>query len=118
MYFLQECSKRCDYLLVGLHTDPTIDRPATKNKPIQSVFERWYQIDSMNLGADIIPYDTESDLKNMLAVLPIDVRFVGDDYAGKDVTGADICKTRGIEVVLVPRMHTWSSTELRKRLTK
>ena len=115
LHLLLECSKLCDYLIIGLHTDPTIDRPGTKNKPVQSVFERWYQINALDLKAELIPYDTEQDLEHMLAVLPIDVRFVGSDYVGMPITGEDICSERNIHIHYIPRSHSWSSSELRKR---
>lgn len=115
LYLLLECSKLCDWLMIGLHTDPTIDRPDTKNRPIQTVFERWYQINALNLKAEIIPYDTEKDLEHMLSVLPIDVRFVGADYIDSPITGDQICKDRNIHIHYNPRPHSWSSSELRKR---
>jgi glycerol-3-phosphate cytidylyltransferase len=115
VHLLLECSKLCDWLMIGLHTDPTIDRPDTKNRPIQTVFERWYQINALNLQAEIIPYDTEQDLEHMLAVLPIDVRFIGSDYVGKSITGEHICDSRNIHIEYINRTHSWSSSELRKR---
>jgi glycerol-3-phosphate cytidylyltransferase len=115
VHLLLECSKLCDWLMIGLHTDPTIDRPDTKNRPIQTVFERWYQINALNLQAEIIPYDTEQDLEHMLAVLPIDVRFIGSDYVDKPITGDQICKERNIHIEYINRSHSWSSSELRKR---
>lgn len=118
LFLIRECAKRCDYLIVGLHTDPTIDRPDTKNRPIQSVFERWYQLIALGFNGEIIPYETEQDLEHMLGVLPINVRFIGMDYMGKKITGDRICSERDIEVVYVPRSHNWSSTELRNRLKK
>ena len=118
LYMLLECSKICDYLMIGLHTDPTIDRPGTKNKPIQTSFERWYQINALNIKAEIIPYDTEKDLEHMLSVLPIDIRFVGADYIDKPITGDQICKNRNIRIHYLPRSHDWSSSELRKRFAK
>jgi glycerol-3-phosphate cytidylyltransferase len=117
VHLLLECSKLCDWLMIGLHTDPTIDRPDTKNKPIQTAFERWYQINALNLKAEIIPYDTEQDLEHMLAVLPIDVRFIGSDYVGKSITGEQICDSRRIHIHYVDRSHNWSSSELRKRFS-
>lgn len=109
----QECKRRCDHLIVGLQTDPTMDRP-TKNKPIQTVFERWIQI---NPYVDqVIPYDTELDLLNMLAVLPVQRRFIGSEYFGQYIHGEEICQKRGINICFVDRMHTYSSSELRKRI--
>ena len=114
---LEECKNNCDYLVVGLHTDPTIDRPDTKQRPIQSTFERWVQLDSCRWVDKIIPYDTERDLQNLLATLHIDVRFLGDEYRGKIFTGGEICQHRGIELFYnAPRLHNFSSTEMRNRL--
>ena len=116
VHFIHEARKRCDFLIVGLHTDPTIDRPESKNKPIQSVFERYLQLDGLSCVDLIVPYDTERDLVNMMATLDIQVRFVGSDYDGKKITGEDICDQRGIEVSYIPRLHDFSSTSLRERL--
>jgi glycerol-3-phosphate cytidylyltransferase len=116
VHFIHEARKQCDYLIVGLHTDPTIDRPGSKNKPIQSVFERYLQLDGLSCVDLIVPYDTERDLVNMMATLDIQVRFVGTDYDGKKITGEDICGQRGIEVSYIPRLHDFSSTSLRDRL--
>jgi glycerol-3-phosphate cytidylyltransferase len=103
-------------LIVGLHTDPTIDRPDSKNKPIQSVFERYLQLDGLSFVDLIVPYDTERDLVNMMATLDIQARFVGSDYDGKKITGEDICDQRGIDILYIPRLHDFSSTSLRERL--
>lgn len=116
LHFLSECAKQCDQLVVGLHTDPTIDRPDTKNKPVQSVFERYYQLASTQFVDSVVPYDTELDLCNMLATLPIDVRFLGSDYVDVLATGTDICKELGIRIAYIPRVHTYSSTDLRYRV--
>jgi glycerol-3-phosphate cytidylyltransferase len=116
VHFIHEARKKCDFLIVGLHTDPTIDRPGSKNKPIQSVFERYLQLDGLSCVDLIVPYDTERDLVNMMATLDIQVRFVGTDYDGKKITGEDICGQRGIEVSYIPRLHDFSSTSLRDRL--
>jgi glycerol-3-phosphate cytidylyltransferase len=116
VHFIHEARKKCDLLIVGLHTDPTIDRPDSKNKPIQSVFERYLQLDGLSCVDMIVPYDTERDLVNMMATLDIQVRFVGTDYDGTKITGEDICSQRGIEVSYIPRLHDFSSTSLRERL--
>jgi glycerol-3-phosphate cytidylyltransferase len=116
VHFIHEARKKCDFLIVGLHTDPTIDRPDSKNKPIQSVFERYLQLDGLSCVDLIVPYDTERDLVNMMATLDIQVRFVGTDYDGKKITGEDICGQRGIYILYIPRLHDFSSTELRERL--
>ena len=116
VHFIHEARKKCDFLIVGLHADPTIDRPGSKNKPIQSVFERYLQLDGLSCVDLIVPYDTERDLVNMMATLDIQVRFVGTDYTGKRITGEDICGQRGIDIVYIPRLHDFSSTSLRERL--
>jgi glycerol-3-phosphate cytidylyltransferase len=116
VHFIQECRRQCNLLIVGLHTDPTIDRPGSKNKPAQTTFERYLQLDGLSCVDLIVPYDTECDLVNMMATLDIQVRFIGTDYNGKRITGEDICSQRGIEVVHIPRLHNFSSTDLRERL--
>jgi glycerol-3-phosphate cytidylyltransferase len=104
-------------LIVGLHTDPTIDRLTEKERPVQTVFERWAQLKSVSSVDDVVPYETEADLCNLLATLEIDVRFLGSDYQGCDfITGNHICEQRGIKILYAPRLHTFSSTELRSRL--
>jgi len=112
---LRECASQCDYLIVGLHTDPSIDR-AGKNKPIQSVYERYLQLEGCKFVDKIIPYETETDLINLLAVEKIDVRFVGEEYSDTYLTGQDICEKRGIEIIYNNRKHKYSSTELRSRM--
>jgi glycerol-3-phosphate cytidylyltransferase len=118
VHFIQECRRQCNLLIVGLHTDPTIDRPGSKNKPVQTMFERYLQLDGLSCVDLIVPYDTERDLANMMATLDIQVRFVGTDYMNmnKQITGANICTTRGIEVFYIDRLHNFSSTDLRERI--
>jgi glycerol-3-phosphate cytidylyltransferase len=117
LYLLEECRKDCDYLIVGLHTDPKTDRPA-KNKPLQTMYERWYQLKKTPWVDEIIPYDTEIDLCNLLATVKIHIRFVGSDYKDKDFTAKYLCETKGIRINYVPREHVWSSSELRARIKK
>ena len=112
---LQECKRQCDWLIVGLQTDPTIDR-SNKNKPVQTTFERWIQLNALECVNQIIPYDTETDLLNMLSILNVDRRFIGDDYLGQYIHGADICERKNIEIIYINRQHTYSSSELRKRV--
>ena len=95
---LAEAKQVCDYLIVGLQTDPTIDRPETKNKPVQSVVERFVQLSAVKFVDQIIVYQTEKDLEDMLMFLPITVRFIGEEYEGKDFTGKQICEERGIKI--------------------
>lgn len=115
VHLLREASEQCDELWVGLHTDPTIDRPE-KNKPIQTTFERYTQLAAVQFVSGIIPYDTEKDLLNLLATVPYDVRFIGSDYINKEITGEDICSARGMRIVYIDRFHDWSSSGLRERI--
>lgn len=112
---LSECKNHCDYLIAGLQTDPTLDR-ASKNAPIQSVVERQIQLGCNRFVDEIVVYQTEKDLQDILLTLPIDVRILGVEYENKDFTGKDICNTRGIEIVYNGRDHSFSSSNLRKRV--
>jgi len=112
---LQECKRQCDWLIVGLQTDPTIDRPK-KNKPVQTSFERWVQLNSLKSVDEIIPYDTEEDLINILSIVNINIRFIGSDYTNQYIHGKDICINRNIDIKYVDRLHNYSSSELRKRV--
>ncbi len=114
---LREAKSQCDYLIVGLQSDPTIDRPDTKNKPIQTMFERYLQIKSVEYVNEVIPYQTEKDVIDVLQTLPIDVRILGKEYKEKDFTGKDVCNQRGIELYFNTRDHRFSTTDLRKRVT-
>jgi glycerol-3-phosphate cytidylyltransferase len=109
---LKEAKQHCDWLIVGLQTDPTIDRPDTKNKPIQSVYERQVQLQGCRYVDEIIVYETEKDLKDMLLSLPINIRIIGDEYMGKQFTGHDL----EIEMYYNSRKHSFSTTELRHRV--
>ena len=113
---LRECKQTCNFLIVGLHVDPTVDRPS-KNKPVQSVYERYMQLKGCQYVDAIIPYETEEDLINIMAIEPIDIRFVGVEYKDTYITGQDICEKRGINIMYNERYHMYSSTELRSRLT-
>ena len=113
---LREAKSKCDYLMVGLQSDPTIDRPDTKNKPIQTMFERYLQLKAVEYVDEVIPYQTESDVIDILQTLPIDVRILGKEYKEKDFTGKDICNQRGIELYFNTRDHRFSTTDLRKRV--
>jgi glycerol-3-phosphate cytidylyltransferase len=115
---LAEVKNHCDYLIAGLQTDPTIDRPDTKNKPIQSIVERQITVSATRYVDEIVVYQTEKDLEDILLTLPIDVRILGIEYADKDFTGKKICKDRGIEIVYNGRDHSFSSSSLRKRVAE
>lgn len=114
---LDECKMYCDYLYVGLISDPTIDRPE-KNKPVQSLFERYVQLRSHRAVDEVIPLSGEDDLDLALKSLPIDIRFVGSDYLGKNFTGKETCNKLGIKIMYNKRSHGMSSTELRERIEK
>ena len=109
---LKESKSVCDRLIVGLQTDPTIDRP-TKNKPIQSVFERYVQLDACKYVDEIVVYATEKDLMDILLSYPINVRIVGDEYEDTEFTGKDL---KSMEIYYNGRKHSFSTTELRKRV--
>ena len=112
---LAECKQHCDHLIVGLHVDPSLERQ-TKNAPVQSVYERYIQLKGCKYVDEIIPYQTEQDLINLLAIEDIQVRFVGQEYVGTKLTGEDICEKRGIRIHFNNRMHNYSSSELRSRM--
>ena len=115
---LAESKNHCDYLIAALQTDPTIDRPDTKNKPVQSIVERQIQLSATRYVDEIVVYQTEKDLEDILLTLPIDVRILGIEYKDKDFTGKDICLKRGIEIVYNGRDHSFSSSNLRKRVVE
>lgn len=116
LLMLEEAKKQCDYLIVGLQTDPTIDRPTEKNKPVQSVFERWIQLESCKYVDKVIPYATEKELIDILLSYPIDVRILGDEYKDKEFTGKYECMSKEIEFYFNRREHSFSTTELRQRV--
>jgi len=113
---LREAKANCDVLIVGLQSDPTIDRPDTKNKPIQTMVERYAQLNALKFVDEIVPYQTEQDLIDILELFQLDVRFLGDEYKEKEFTGKDICRKRGIELHFNKRDHRFSTTDLRKRV--
>ena len=112
---LEEARTVCDYLIVGLQTDPTIDRPE-KNKPIQSVTQRYIQLDACQWVDQVIPYETEGDLLDLMQLLDFDVRIIGEEYRDIYFTGRQYCLDNYIEVFYNKRHHKFSSSELRKKL--
>jgi|TARA_B100001094_G_scaffold151961_1_gene147085 glycerol-3-phosphate cytidylyltransferase len=114
---LEEAKRHCDYLIVGLQIDPTLDREH-KNAPIQSIVERQIQLSAIKYVDEIVIYNTEADLEDLLLTLPINVKVMGEEYKGKDFTGKQICKDRGIKLIYNGRDHSFSSTSLRKRVYK
>lgn len=115
---LAEAKNHCDYLIAGLQIDPTIDRPDTKNKPVQSIVERQIQLSSCRFVDEVVVYQTERDLVDLLLILPVDVRILGVEYENKDFTGKKECLERSIELVFNSRDHSFSSSSLRKRVTE
>ncbi len=109
---LKEAKTQCDYLIVGLQIDPTIDRPTTKNKPVQSVLERFIQVQACKFVDEIIPYATEKELMDILTSYPIDVRIIGEEYRDKQFTGYQL----PMSVYFNSRQHSFSTTELRQRV--
>jgi glycerol-3-phosphate cytidylyltransferase len=116
LLMLEEAKKQCDYLIVGLQTDPTIDRPKEKNKPVQSIFERFVQLKACKYIDEVIPYSTEKELVDILLSYPINVRILGDEYEDKEFTGKYECIAKGIEFYFNKRQHSFSTTELRNRV--
>jgi glycerol-3-phosphate cytidylyltransferase len=112
---LEECKNYCNYLICAIQVDPSIDRPK-KNKPIQSIFERFIQLDAVKYVDKIIPYVTESELETIFESLKLDVRIIGEDYINKDFTAKNICKNRNIKIIYNKRDHKFSSTNLRNKI--
>jgi glycerol-3-phosphate cytidylyltransferase len=112
---LAEAKNHCDYLIAGLQTDPTIDR-TSKNKPVQSIVERQIQLSACRYVDEVVVYQTEQDLVDLLLILPLDVRMLGVEYEDKDFTGRSECELRGIELIFNGRDHSFSSSSLRKRV--
>ena len=113
---LEEAKSNCDFLIVGLQVDPSIDRPG-KNKPVQSITERFFQLSAVKFVDKIIPYSTEQDLEDLIKSQPINIRFIGEEYRHKDFTGKEYCQESGIEIYYNSRKHRFSSSELRSRIS-
>ena len=113
---LREAKSQCDYLICGLQTDPTIDRPKEKNPPVQSLVERYTQLAGVTYVDEIIPYQTEQDLMDILSMYPIDIRIQGEEYRDKYLTGREICRKRDIELYYNKREHRFSTSDLRLRV--
>jgi len=112
---LEEAKHHCDWLIAGIQSDPTLDRKS-KNKPVQSIVERQIQVKGCRFVDEVWVYDTEKDLEDLLNILPIHVRILGEEYQGKQFTGLQICQERGIEIVFNKRRHGFSSSRLRTRV--
>lgn len=110
---LQEAKTLCDYLVVGLLIDPTVDRPTTKNKPVQSAFERYIQLSSCRYVDEVIPFSTEQEIIDIILTIQPDIRIVGEEYKGTDHTGIGLCP-----IHYNKRKHSFSSSDLRNRVVK
>ena len=106
----------CDYLLVALQVDPTIDRPGIKNKPVQSIYERYVQLQGCKYVDEILVYETEKDLLNLIMTQTIHIRFLSEEYLNRDFTGKQYCLDNNIELHYHKRSHQYSSSELRNRV--
>ena len=113
---LEEAKSKCEYLIVGLQLDPSIDRP-NKNKPTQSIIERYVQLRACKYIDEIIPYVSENDLIDVLSSFKIDLRIIGEEYKDKAFTGKEYCKNKGIEIYYNKREHRFSSSALRKQVS-
>ena len=112
---LRESKEYCDYLICALQIDPNIDRPE-KNKPVQTIVERYTQLKGVRYVDEIIPYQSEKDLEDILELYHIDIRILGEEYRNKEFTGRDICKKRDIELHFNKREHRFSTSDLRRRV--
>jgi glycerol-3-phosphate cytidylyltransferase len=112
---LEDAKRHCDYLICGLQTDPTLDRPE-KNRPVQSVVERYIQLKACKFVDEIVPYATEQDLEDILRAFKLDIRIIGEEYASKQFTGQQYCEEKGIELYFNKREHRFSSSGLRKEV--
>lgn len=112
---LRDAKEQCDYLICGLQIDPSLDR-TEKNPPVQTIVERYTQLNAVKYVNEIIPYQTEKDLEDILEMYHIDVRVLGEEYREKDFTGKDICKRRSIQLYFNKREHRFSSSDLRNRV--
>ena len=112
---LREARDQCDYLICGLQVDPSVDRKE-KNSPVQTIVERYSQLHACRYVDEIIPYQTEKDLEDILEMYHIDVRILGEEYREKDFTGKNICQGRNVDLYFNKRDHRFSTTDLRNRV--
>ena len=114
---LREAKSQCDYLIVGLQVDPSIDREE-KNAPVQSIVERQAQLSAIKYIDEVLVYSTENDLLDILNMYPIDIRILGEEYRDKEFTGKDECRKRGIQLYFNKRDHRFSTSDLRMRVSE
>jgi glycerol-3-phosphate cytidylyltransferase len=112
---LREAKEQCEYLICGLQVDPSLDRE-NKNRPIQTLTERFIQLSACKYVDEIVPYVTEKQLEEILRAYPINVRILGEEYRNTDFTGREICKSRDIALYFNKRDHSMSSSGLRTRV--
>lgn len=115
---LSEAKNHCDYLIAGLQTDPTLDRPDTKNHPVQSIVERQIQLAACRYVDEVVVYQTEQDLVDLLLILPLDVRILGVEYEHQEYSGKHEGMMRGIRPIFNGRDHSFSSSSLRRRVAE
>jgi glycerol-3-phosphate cytidylyltransferase len=114
---LREAKTVCDYLICGLQVDPSLDR-SEKNKPVQTLVERYVQLSGVKYVDEIVCYQSEADVVDILEMFNIDVKIMGSEYRDKDFTGKDVCKRKGIQLYFNNRAHRFSSSDLRKRVAE
>jgi len=114
---LREAKTQCDYLICALQNDPSVDRP-NKNKPVQNIVERQAQLAAIRYVDEILVYNTEDELRDILSMYQIDIKIMGEEYRDIDFTGKDICQKRGIEFYFNKRDHRFSTSDLRKRVAE
>jgi len=114
---LREAKSQCDHLICGLHVDPQAERP-NKNKPVQSIVERYIQLSSVKYVDEIIPYNLEKDLLDILLIYPINIRIIGADYKNADFSGRQLCIDNDIKIYYNTRSHDFSSSGLRKKISE
>ena len=114
---LEEAKATCEHLIVGLQTDPSIDRP-NKNKPVQSIVERYVQLKAVKYVDEIMIYTTEQDLIDLIQIIHPNVRILGEEYKDQNFTGKEVCEQMDIDIVYNSRTHRFSSSELRNRVAQ
>ena len=112
---LRDAKEQCDYLICGLQVDPSKDR-AEKNSPVQTLVERWTQIQAVRYIDEIVPYQDEKDVEDILNMFNIDIRIIGEEYKDMNFTGRTTCTQRGISIYYNKRDHRFSSSGLRERV--
>ena len=114
---LRDAKTQCDYLICALQVDPSMDRPE-KNSPVQSLVERYTQLAAVKYVDEIVCYQTEDDLMDIIQMYPINLRVLGEEYRDKDFTGKDECRRLGIQLYFNKREHRFSSSGRRKRVAE